>query len=97
LRKLDAGITVVGEWDYIDIETTTDNETILQQIIDRVQCTPGIAKFQAVERYPLSDLDAIAELCKDCYGDILSGKTFAVRCKRSGKHPFKSIDVERFG
>ncbi len=95
LRKLDAGITVVGEWDYIDIETTTDNETILQQIVDRVQCTPGIAKFQAVERYPLSDLDAIAELCKDCYGDILSGKTFAVRCKRSGKHPFKSVDVER--
>ena len=96
LQKLDASITVVGEWDYIDIETTTTNPVVLHQIVESLKCTPGIAKFLTVERYLLQDIDAVAELCKESYSEILSGKTFAVRCKRSGKHPFKSVDVERY-
>jgi len=29
------------------------------------------------------------------YGPLLAGKTFAVRCKRTGRHPWTSMDVER--
>jgi thiamine biosynthesis protein ThiI len=58
-------------------------------------CTPGIAKFLHVEKYPRTDLDAMLDLALEYYREKLVGKTFAVRCKRNGKHSFKSTDVER--
>ena len=95
LRELDEGVEVVGEWDVIDVETSSDNSTLTSQVCERLKCTPGIAQFQLVDRFPLTDLDAIAEVCKPYYADKLAGRTFAVRCKRQGKHPFNSVDVER--
>ncbi|MBL4819584.1 MAG: tRNA 4-thiouridine(8) synthase ThiI [Gammaproteobacteria bacterium] len=95
LRQLDEGVSVVGEWDYIDVETSTNEAAVLRQIIQCLQCTPGIARFQTVERHPLEDLDTMAELCRGVFADVLAGKTFAVRCKRSGRHTFRSVDVER--
>jgi len=35
------------------------------------------------------------DLALEYYREKLAGKTFAVRCKRNGKHAFKSTDVER--
>jgi thiamine biosynthesis protein ThiI len=48
-----------------------------------------------VEKYPRTDLDAMLELAVEYHREKLVGKTFAVRCKRNGKHFFKSTDVER--
>jgi len=41
-------------------------------------------------------MDGILDLAKNYFAEKLRGKSFAVRCKRSGKHPFKSVDVERY-
>jgi len=95
LRELDDGVAVVGEWDVIDIETTSDNARLVDEVCERLQCTPGIAQFQLVERYPLTDLDAIVADCLPFYKEKLQGRTFAVRCKRQGRHSFTSVDVER--
>src|SRR3546814_11609158 len=57
---------------------------------------PGIAHFLQVDEYPLGDFDDILAKCKLHYGDALAGKIFSVRCKRAGKHPFSSMDVERY-
>ena len=95
LQQLDAEIQVTGEWDCIDIESSVDDEPTLGKITDCLRSTPGIAQIQQVDRYPLTDLETIAQTSLELYADALVGKTFAVRCKRQGRHTFKSVDVER--
>lgn len=95
ISELDPDVSVVGEWDSLEVETTVESPEINAQIGERLACTPGIAKFLEVDKYPLSDLDAMVDLALFYYRDRLAGKTFAVRCKRTGKHAFKSTDVER--
>ena len=94
--ELDPGITVAGEWDNLEVETSTDDAQLVAQISERLACTPGIAKFLEVDKHPLGDLDFILDLALQYYRGKLQGKTFAVRCKRTGKQTFQSTDVERY-
>ena len=96
LRDLDPEVKVRGEWDNLELESTLTDPAQLQELYARLSCTPGIAHFFQVLEYPLGDLDDIAQRCKDHYGELIKGRTFAVRCKRIGKHPFTSVDVERY-
>ena len=91
--ELDPGITVTGEWDNLEVETSTDDAQLVAQISERLACTPGIAKFLEVDKHPLGDLDYILDLALKYHRGKLQGKTFAVRCKRTGKQTFQSTDV----
>ncbi|MEX0965237.1 MAG: tRNA uracil 4-sulfurtransferase ThiI [Pseudohongiellaceae bacterium] len=95
LAELDPDVSVIGEWDSLEVETSTASAEVNAQVSTRLACTPGIAKFLEVDKHPLTDLDAMVELALAYYRERLPGKTFAVRCKRTGKHAFKSTDVER--
>jgi len=95
VAEFDPAVSVVGEWDNLEVTTSTDYPVVIAQISERLACTPGIAKFLYVDKYPLTDLDAMVDLALNHYREKLVGKTFAVRCKRNGKHAFKSTDVER--
>ena len=95
LSEYDPAVSVAGEWDNLQVTTSTDNPQVIAQISERLACTPGIAKFLHVDKYPRTDLDAMLDLALEYYREKLVGKTFAVRCKRNGKHSFKSTDVER--
>ena len=95
LSEFDPAVSVVGEWDNLEVTTSTDNLEVITQIRERLACTPGIAKFLQVDKYPRTDLDGMLDLALEYYREKLVGKTFAVRCKRNGKHSFKSTDVER--
>jgi thiamine biosynthesis protein ThiI len=95
VAEFDPAVSVVGEWDNLEVTTSTDNPEVIAQIDERLANTPGIAKFLHVDKHPLTDLDAIFDLALAYYREKLVGKTFAVRCKRNGKHAFKSTDVER--
>ena len=95
LSEFDPAVSVVREWDNLEVTTSTGNPEVIAQISERLACTPGIAKFRYVDKYPRTDLDAMLDLALECYREKLVGKTFAVRCKRNGKHAFKSTDVER--
>ena len=95
LSEFDPAVYVVAEWDNLEVITSTNNPEVIAQISERLTCTPGIAKFLHVKKYPRTDLDAILDLALEYYREKLVGKTFAVRCKRNGKHSFKSTDVER--
>lgn len=44
----------------------------------------------------MPDMETIFQLTREVYEEQIKGKTFAVRCKRSGKHAFKSVDVEQY-
>ena len=96
LRDLDPDLLVSGVWDNLEVETRLDDPKTLRAMIERLSCTPGIVHFLEVHEYPLGELDDILEHCKRHYADLLPGKTFAVRCKRGGKHAFSSMDVERY-
>lgn len=96
LVPLDSAIRVSGEWDSIEVETSDDAPELLAQVRERLACTPGIALFNEVLKSPLPDLQGMLDLALAHYGNRLQGKTFAVRCKRTGRHDFKSTDVERF-
>lgn len=96
LRDLDPQVKVEGEWDNLELLTTLEDPADLQELYARLRCTPGIAHFFQVLEYPLGDLDDIALRCKDHYCELIKGRTFAVRCKRIGKHPYSSVDVERY-
>ncbi len=95
VHDLDPDVSVNGEWDNLEVETSTEEAEVLAQISERLACTPGIAKFMQVDKHLLTDLDAMVDLALLYYREKLGGKTFAVRCKRHGKHAFKSTDVER--
>ena len=96
LRDLDPNVKVIGEWDNLELMTKLEDPAQLQELYTRLRCTPGIAHFFQVLEYPLGDFDDITQHCKAHYADLLKGRTFSVRCKRSGKHPFSSVDVERY-
>ena len=98
LSEIDPDITVVGEWDSIDVvpgEDARGNHETLARLRERLACIPGIALFLEVERHDLPDMQGMLDLALEAYGPRLEGKTFAVRCKRTGRHPFRSVDVER--
>ncbi|MDQ7983419.1 tRNA uracil 4-sulfurtransferase ThiI [Pseudomonas sp. G34] len=96
LRDLDPQLQVTGVWDNLEVKTEVAEPKVLQEIIERLSCVPGIQHFLQIDEYPLGDFDDIAAKCRLHYGDLLPGKIFSVRCKRGGRHTFSSIDVERY-
>lgn len=96
LRELDSEVIVTGEWDALEVETSKSSDNDVAAITDRLRSTPGIATILLVDRHPLPGMDEIFQLSRSVYGELIKGKTFAVRCKRTGKHPFRSVDVEQY-
>ena len=96
LRGIDDGVAVRGEWDSLEVEVASADRNLNDRIIERLANTPGISIFLEVEKSELPDLQGILDKALPLYKDRLKGQTFAVRCKRMGRHTFKSVDVERF-
>lgn len=96
LQELDEGVAVRGEWDCLEVQPSTDDPQILLQMAEHLACIPGVSQFLEVDSFPLPDMDGMLDIALQYYKKKLDGKSFAVRCKRTGKHPFKSVDVERY-
>src|SRR5690606_2261124 len=96
LRHIDAGVVVVGEWDKIEVIPQTTDPALIRQLADAQQRIPGISNILEVQEHEFKDLDHIFQLTKEAYGASLAGKTFVVRVKRAGVHPFKSTEAERY-
>ena len=52
LYEFDPAVSVVAEWDNLEVTTSTDSPEVIAQVSERLTCTPGIAKFLHVEKYP---------------------------------------------
>jgi len=96
LRNIDADVVVEKDWDRIEVSSMNEDERIQQQIIDLLQRTPGIANFLKIVDYPWISMEDTFQKTRNFYGDLLKNKTFALRCKRVGKHDFSSHDIEYF-
>ena len=96
MKLIDADIQIERDWDKLTIETQCADHERQQALIDILRCTPGIAYFLEVLEYPFVDLHDAYVKTAALWSDRLRDKTFHVRCKRSGTHPFNSLDVERY-
>ncbi|WP_422472339.1 tRNA uracil 4-sulfurtransferase ThiI [Endozoicomonas sp. ALB032] len=96
LKRVDEDVEVAGTWDFIELATGHDDSQLVAQVSDLLSHIPGIAYWQQVVEYPLTDLDDIMHNALAVNRELLAGKTFRVTCQRSGKHDFQSIDVERY-
>jgi len=96
LRPMDPEVHVRRDWDKLVITSGLDDESIRRRYVDLLACVPGIAWFLEVVEYPLGDFDDILDKTLEIYRSRLEDCSFAVRCKRAGKHDFRSVDVERF-
>ncbi len=93
--RIHPDIQVRGDWDSLEVQVPEADAEAQRQVIQLLEHTPGIALFLLVRKLPLPDLDGVAEQTLTHYASLLPGKRFAVRCKRTGSHPWNSLDVER--
>lgn len=96
LRRLHDDIRVAGNWDFIEIDTPDDDPRLSDRVEQVLASTQGICFFERVRHFRFASLDEVLAHTLAVFHDALAGKTFAVRCKRSGRHLFNSMDVEKF-
>lgn len=96
LRKLDERITALSKRDYLEVNSPHESNEISPQIEEILLSTPGVSSIASTLHVSLDSLEGILSLTLGLYTERLRGKTFAVRCKRAGKHTFTSVDVEKF-
>ncbi|UTW44295.1 tRNA 4-thiouridine(8) synthase ThiI [bacterium SCSIO 12696] len=89
-------LRVVRDWDKIEVVGPQGNEVLQQRVCEILGNTPGIANFSLVHRYSLGDMQQMYEQTLTHWREPLAGKTFCVRVKRNGTHPFTSNEVEQY-
>ncbi len=94
LLPLSQDIRVNRDWDKIEV-LGPDSEQLASEVADVLARTPGIANFSRVQCFPLGDFDDILQKTLAVWGEKLDGKRFVLRVKRTGKHDFNSMEVER--
>ncbi len=94
LKRIDPEIKVSGNWDRLDVDGVIEqHQEATEQVLS---CTPGIGSFLRVFAHNFETIDDILQLALPHYTEVLKGKTFCLRVKRTGNHhAFSSIDVER--
>lgn len=95
LREVDPDVVVERGWDKFLVRSSAGDPQHVAQMVDAMCRISGITYVMEVEEHPLPAIDEIAAFVLPVYRERLAGKTFAVRCKRNGKHPYRSVDVER--
>ncbi|HUG39174.1 MAG TPA: tRNA uracil 4-sulfurtransferase ThiI [Longimicrobiales bacterium] len=75
-------------WDRLYVRNASDE---VLAVLPRVF---GISSFSAVEVETAATLESIVDAGEAVFATRLGGKTFAVRARRAGQHPFSSRDVQ---
>lgn len=96
LGNLGVDIDVQRDWEKIEIRCPNADAQTAAQVAEVLAHTPGIANFSVLHDYPLGDLDSIFQHTLTHWRDALAGKTFCVRVKRVGQHPYSSVEVEQY-
>jgi thiamine biosynthesis protein ThiI len=95
LRELDPAVVLHRSWDKLRVESRLEDGPALAHLVEAMCNTPGVTYVLEVREHPLPELAAIVERVLPVYAERLAGRSFAVRCRRSGQHAFTSLDVER--
>jgi thiamine biosynthesis protein ThiI len=87
LRSSGGEFSIDGRWGRILVRTSSDQAPAA---LSRVF---GLSSISEVDAVVPAELDAIVRAGEALYADRVRGRTYAVRAKRSGRHPFRSRDV----
>ena len=96
LKRHFTGAKVRQDWDKLEVEIPGEGAALTREASSLLAAIPGIANFALVRVFTLGDLHSIYEHTLEVWGQALRGKTFCVRVKRNGKHPFDSVEIERY-
>jgi len=93
LRRVSKDIDVKKFSDKLEVLTPVDFvDSVRQILLD----TPGIDfVLEATQFNQMNTLDDIKVAVNNVMGKEIVGKSFVVKCKRTGTHPFTSMDIER--
>ena len=61
LSDLGVRVNVQRDWEKIEINSSSNDQHLTDQVSDLLARTPGIANFYLVQEYPLGDLQYIYE------------------------------------
>lgn len=96
LKQLDEQVQITNKYDHLTVTSHDTSESLRVKMIERLACIPGIVSFSQMQTLPFSDLHSIFEDVARVYQSQLTGKTFCVRVRRQGTHPFSSLEAERY-
>ncbi|MFQ6047572.1 MAG: THUMP domain-containing protein, partial [Gemmatimonadales bacterium] len=75
-------------WSYLLVHTAQPVSP------ERVAGVFGVSSVSPIEARVAANLDAIVDVGERLFSERVRGRTFAVRCKRGGRHAFGSRDVQ---
>ena len=97
LKRIDEGVRVRSLWDKLEVESPDDASTELNEQLFQAMCkVPGVDLVQQIRQFEFTTLDDIYQPAQTIYAAQLKDKTFCVRVRRTGKHEFSSLDIERY-
>ncbi|QFR39710.1 tRNA 4-thiouridine(8) synthase ThiI [Candidatus Gracilibacteria bacterium 28_42_T64] len=99
VKALNSNLKVSIFYDKLELnikDPDGETEFDLVAIKKALSRTPGIESFLEVESHEICDFDAILEKAAEVYLNQIKDKSFVVRVKRSGKHDFTSVELERY-
>jgi tRNA uracil 4-sulfurtransferase len=88
LRTAPVEFRVESHWTRVFVRCTGDPAGL--RVLTRV---PGISSYSVVVARCAADLDEIVRVGTSHFADAVKGKSYAVRARRSGTHPFRSSDI----
>ncbi|MDT7892527.1 MAG: tRNA uracil 4-sulfurtransferase ThiI [Thermoproteota archaeon] len=88
LRKHEKEAKIIHEPARIYVEDEDIDSSIFKRIF-------GISSFSECEVIQFSNLEDLAQKIEERYKEEVKGKSFAIRCQRSGKHDFTSMDAAK--
>ncbi|MGF1730340.1 tRNA uracil 4-sulfurtransferase ThiI [Photobacterium kasasachensis] len=94
VQRLSDSVAVQNRRSHIEVSSKDDS--IRDQVLAVLTRTPGIHHSLEVKQSDFTDMHDIYEQTLDHVRDQIEGKTFCVRAKRTGKHDFTSIELERY-
>jgi thiamine biosynthesis protein ThiI len=96
LHRFDASAKVERQWDKLVITSTADTPENRARYLDELVRIPGIQYILDVVVAPFVDQADILAQTRALWGDQLAGKSFCVRVRRNGEHPFSSLDLQKY-
>lgn len=89
IRSLGHRAHVEDQWNRLVVQTDSP------AAVDVLARVPGISSSSLVEARCGADLPEILRVGVELFGDRVKGRTYAVRAKRSGTHPYSSHEVQQ--
>lgn len=88
LRETGEPFHAESQWTRVYVRTAA------RDAVERLRRIPGLSSMSVVEGSCAAEMDEIVRVGQEIFADRVRGRTYAVRAKRSGSHPFSSHEVQ---